>query len=402
MVWYSFAASADGSIDAADPGIILCNLEKRRRKTGGCDLSENRTSRSTRKNDQRLIPARRARRSDESAPSEAASAAASPHHDASGSREGETGSSGECGPWIWPRTLKLNDYRAETGSLPLAPRSRQTCASLPHRVTHRCPWKARRKDARGAEKMTKSHRNNANVHPNCGEMTGRVVVLFLWQHQSDAGSQTGRRRRRPAHVRMSFCIFGEDCVKYEPYQVDGRESLRRGTLTRPLGWKTSPSPRRQGAVLLPWCYVTAQARRKYGWWYLQGMNQRWREGFITPQAAVRGESTALITDMTTANDSNEAVAFAIGIWEGFYLITVNQLLITTILLLIYGCYLLLSSSFIGPPDSGEAPGNAVVTFQIMLVTQSKHNMQSSSFNLRTSDRDSLTDCSYFSALMKLH
>lgn len=148
-----------------------------------------------------------------------------------------------------------------------------------------------------------------------------------------------------------------------------------GTLTRPLGWKTSPSPRRQGAVLLPWCYVTAPARREYGWWYLQGMNQRWREGFITPQAAVtEGKSQLSSTnDMTTANDSNETVVFAIEIWEGFYLMTVNQLLITTILLLIYGCYLLLSSSFIGPPDSGQAPGDAVVTFQMMLVTQSKHN-----------------------------
>lgn len=43
------------------------------------------------KNDQRLIPAGGARRGGESAPREAASAAASPHHEASGSREGEPG-----------------------------------------------------------------------------------------------------------------------------------------------------------------------------------------------------------------------------------------------------------------------------------------------------------------------
>lgn len=61
---------------------------------------------------------------------------------------------------------------AETGSLPLAPRSRQTCASLPHRVSHRCPWKARQKDALRAENTTQSNRNNAYAHPHCGERAG--------------------------------------------------------------------------------------------------------------------------------------------------------------------------------------------------------------------------------------
>lgn len=63
----------------------------------------------------------------ESAPRKAASAAASPHHDASGSRGGEAGSSGVCGAWIWPRTLELNDYRSGNWFPP-------TCSSPPSDV----------------------------------------------------------------------------------------------------------------------------------------------------------------------------------------------------------------------------------------------------------------------------
>lgn len=137
--------------------------------------SRARTSAQTRKNAQRLIPATAARRSDEPLPSKAASAAGSPHHVASGSREGERGSSGVCvcvDPGYgreFPTSLTTG---AETGSLPLAPRSRQTCASLPHRVTHRCPWKARQKHALRAENITQSHRKNAPAHPSCGELAG--------------------------------------------------------------------------------------------------------------------------------------------------------------------------------------------------------------------------------------
>lgn len=47
---------------------------------------------------------------------------------------------------------------AGTGSLPLAPRSRQTCASLPHRVTHRCPWIARQKKARTQSRKDRNTR----------------------------------------------------------------------------------------------------------------------------------------------------------------------------------------------------------------------------------------------------
>lgn len=45
------------------------------------------------------------------------------------------------------------------------------------------------------------------------------------------------------------------------------------------------------------------------------MDQRWPEGFITPQAAVTEGKSQLssITDVKTANDSNETVAFAIEI-----------------------------------------------------------------------------------------
>ena len=46
---------------------------------------------------------------------------------------------------------------AETGSLPLARRSHQTCSSpppLPHRGAHRCPWKASKKH----EGNVQSHR----------------------------------------------------------------------------------------------------------------------------------------------------------------------------------------------------------------------------------------------------
>lgn len=163
-----------------------------------------------------------------------------------------------------------------------------------------------------------------------------------------------------------FCIFGEDCVKYERNQADGRESFRQGALTRPFRLENSPSPRRRGALLLPWCYVTARERRKYGWWYLQGMNQRWREGFITPQAPVtEGTSPSTsqlpsVTDVNTANDSNDTTIFAFVIRKALYLTAVDHLLITTILLEPYGSYLLLSSSFIGqgPPDTGQTPGDA--------------------------------------------
>lgn len=109
--------------------------------------------------------------------------------------------------------------------------------------------------------------------------------------------------------RMCACLsasLAKTAWNMNHIRLMGGGGFRRGTLTRPLGWKTSPSPRRQGAVLLPWCYVTAPARRKYGWWCLQGMNQRWREGFITPQAPVTEGKSQL-----SSNDSNEAVAFAI-------------------------------------------------------------------------------------------
>lgn len=60
---------------------------------------------------------------------------------------------------------------AGTGSLPLAPRGRQTCASLPHRVTHRCPWIARqkkkKKHALRAEKM-EIHAHSRAVEKKAG------------------------------------------------------------------------------------------------------------------------------------------------------------------------------------------------------------------------------------------
>lgn len=52
---------------------------------------------------------------------------------------------------------------------------------------------------------------------------------------------------------MSFCIFGEDCVKYEPYQVDGRESFRRGDINATLRLENQPfsaSPGRSFAAVM--------------------------------------------------------------------------------------------------------------------------------------------------------
>lgn len=59
---------------------------------------------------------------------------------------------------------------AGTGSLPLAPRSRQTCASLPHRVTHRCPWIARQKKKKHALRAEKIE---IHAQPSCGEKARR-------------------------------------------------------------------------------------------------------------------------------------------------------------------------------------------------------------------------------------
>lgn len=58
---------------------------------------------------------------------------------------------------------------AGTGSLPLAPRSRQTCASLPHRVTHRCPWIARQKKNKKKKHALRAEKMEIHAHSRAVE-----------------------------------------------------------------------------------------------------------------------------------------------------------------------------------------------------------------------------------------
>lgn len=66
---------------------------------------------------------------------------------------------------------------AGTGSLPLAPRSRQTCASLPHRVTHRCPWIARQKKNTHSEQKRSKYTHSRAVEKRQEGRGGRERAI---------------------------------------------------------------------------------------------------------------------------------------------------------------------------------------------------------------------------------